>query len=178
MVEFAIITPVLLLIIMGIIEFSLIMFTWTVMENATANTARLGKTGYYPNGMTQQQAIIQNVQNHTAGLLDPTKITLTALSYSDFSEIGQPEPCITVRCGAGQAGVDYDDINGNKQWDSDMGAAGYGGAGDVVVYTVSYPWPIQTPHCQRRYWHQFHDQLAHGRKKRTLLELGRQHAPL
>ena len=53
----------------------------------------------------------------TGSLLDPKKITITSTSYSDFNNIGQ----------AGQ------------------GTAGLGGPGDVVVYTVSYPWTIMTP---------------------------------
>jgi hypothetical protein len=41
--------------------------------------------------------------------------------------------------------VNFVDVNGNGQWDDDMGKAGLGNPGDVVVYTVTYPWPIMTP---------------------------------
>jgi Flp pilus assembly pilin Flp len=146
-IEFALITPVFLLMIMGIIEFSMIMFTSAVMEGATNNSARLGKTGYIAPGSSRQQQILANVGAKTAGLLDPTKITLTSEVYTDFDDIGKPEPCIsppTAPC-PGAAGVNFIDINGNGTWDSDMGQAGLGNPGDVVVYTVSYPWPIVTP---------------------------------
>ena len=146
-IEFALVAPVLLLIVTGIIEFSLIMFTASVLEGATTDTARLGKTGYVATGTTRQQEIINKVDASTAGLLDPTKITVTSEVYSAFSNVGQPEPCIkptTPPC-PGTPGVNFVDINGNGTWDQDMGAAGLGNPGDVVVYTVSYPWKIVTP---------------------------------
>jgi len=144
-VEFAIIAPVFLLLISGIVEFSLIMFTSVVMESATNTTSRLGKTGYTTGGISRQQEIINTVDARTAGLLDPTKITIKSESYSDFNNIGQPEPCITPSPCPGTAGVNFVDINGNGTWDADMGQAGLGGAGDIVVYTVSYPWHIMNP---------------------------------
>jgi len=144
-VEFALLAPVLFLLIMGIIEFAVIMFVSVVLESATNQTSRLGKTGFIAAGLTRQQEIINNVASHTAGLLNPNQITITSEVYANFNDIGQPEPCLTQKCGAGVAGVDYVDVNGNGKWDADMGAAGLGNPGDVVVYTVSYPWHIMTP---------------------------------
>ncbi len=145
--EFAMIAPVFLFIVSAIIEFSMIMFTTTVMEGATSVTSRMGKTGYIPGGSTRSDAIIASINSHTAGLLDSTKIVMTTKVYSDFTKIGQPEPCISPvnpPCG-GVPGVNFVDVNGNGTWDSDMGAAGLGSEGDVVVYTVTYPWPILSP---------------------------------
>lgn len=145
--EFALIAPVFAMLVMGIIEFSLIMFTSAVVESATNTTSRLGKTGYVAEGTTRQQQIIDTVAARTAGLLDPANITITSEVYSNFSQVDQPEPCIsppTPPCG-GTVGVNFTDINGNGVWDADMGQAGLGNPGDVVVYTVTYPWPIMTP---------------------------------
>lgn len=146
-VEFALIAPVFLVMLMGIVEFSLIMFASVALESATNNTARLGKTGYVPPGLTRSEAIIANVKDKTSGLLDPDKITISQKAYSNFDKIGESEPCLqpaSPPC-AGTAGVNFVDINGNDTWDSDMGLAGLGNPGDVVVYTVSYPWSITTP---------------------------------
>jgi hypothetical protein len=145
--EFAFVVPVFALILMGIIEFSLIMFTSAVMESATNNTARLGKTGYTEADMTREELIINNIKERTTGLLNPNQITLHSEVYATFPEVGQPEPCISPAsppC-SGAAGTHYVDVNGNGQWDADMAAAGHGAAGDVVVYTASYPWHIFTP---------------------------------
>lgn len=146
-VEFALVSPVMILLMMGIVEFSLIMFTNAVMESATTFTARLGKTGYVAEGSSRQDQIIASIQNRTAGLLDPTHINITTKVYSSVDKVGDPETCInpvSPPC-PGTAGVHYIDINGNGQWDADMGLAGLGSANDIVVYNVTYPWPITTP---------------------------------
>jgi Flp pilus assembly pilin Flp len=145
--EFALISPVMLLMVMGIIEFASIMFTMTVMESATNITSRLGKTGYVAAGTTREQQIVDTLAARTQGLLDPTKITINSKVYTDFSKIGSPEPCINPNSAPcpGTPGVNFTDVNGNGSWDADMGITGLGGAGDVVVYTVSYPWKIMTP---------------------------------
>ncbi|MCP4228101.1 MAG: hypothetical protein GY773_32535 [Actinomycetia bacterium] len=36
-------------------------------------------------------------------------------------------------------------IQSTRRWDDDMGAAGLGGPGDVVVYRLSYDWNIMIP---------------------------------
>lgn len=145
--EFALIAPVLVLFVMGIIEFSMIMYTTTIMESATNSTSRLGKTGYDPSGITREQAIINSIHSRTAGLLNPANLTLTTKVYADFNKVGKPEPCINPLnppC-HGTPGINYIDANGNGLWDSDMGDAGLGSAGEIVLYVVSYPWPITTP---------------------------------
>lgn len=40
--------------------------------------------------------------------------------------------------GQRDAGETFSDVNGNGAWDADMGRAGLGGPGDIVVYEVSY----------------------------------------
>lgn len=145
--EFALIAPVVFLLLLGIIELSMVMLTTSVMESATVNTARLGKTGYVAANTTRQQEIINSVKNRTAGLLDPNKITITSQVYTNLAQVGKPEPCIKppVAPCTGTPGVNFTDINGNGVWDADMGLAGLGNPGDIVVYTVSYPWEMMTP---------------------------------
>lgn len=145
-VEFAFIAPVMMLLMMGIIEFSMIMFTQAVMESATSNTARMGKTGYTAPGLTRQQQLINNVAARTAGLLDQNHITVTMKTYDSFDNVDDPEPFIDANSnGMYNPGETYTDINGNGQWDQDMSSAGAGNANDIVVYTVTYPWPVTTP---------------------------------
>lgn len=145
-IEFAFIAPVVLLMIMGTIEFSLIMFTTAVMESATSHTSRLGKTGYTEAGSTREEQLVANIQALTSGLLDPDEIEITAKVYDAFDDVGDPEPFVDANNNLQyDDGETYSDINGNMQWDADMGAEGFGDANDVVVYTVSYPWRINTP---------------------------------
>lgn len=149
MVEFAMIMPVFILLIFGLIEFSVIMFTKATMEGATSITSRLGKTGHMEEGMTRQQMLINLLTEKTSGILDPDLIEVTTLVYESFSDIGQSEPLMVDVNGNGQHdasdGDVYQDINGNGQWDDDLGQVGLGGSGDIVVYKVHYPWTIKTP---------------------------------
>lgn len=50
-----------------------------------------------------------------------------------FGDVGKPEPYVDSSPGNGayDAGEDFTDINGNGQWDSDMGQAGLGGPATV-----------------------------------------------
>ena len=144
-VEFAIIAPVFLLLLMGIIEFSLIMFTTSMLESATAVSSRLGKTGYSQSGMSREDTILQAIRTQAGSTIDSKKITITSKYYTQFDQIGKGEPWTdTNHNGIADPG-EYTDINGNGKYDADLGTAGYGGANDVVVYTISYPWSVVTP---------------------------------
>jgi len=148
--EFAFIAPVFMLIVMGIIEFSIIMFTQALMESATSNTARTGKTGYSLAGLSREQQLINSVATATSALLDPNHLTVSMKVYSSFDSVGDPEPYNdTNHNGMYNTGEPYTDVNGNGQWDNDMASAGAGNANDIVVYTVSYPWHIMTPIISR-----------------------------
>jgi Flp pilus assembly pilin Flp len=144
-IEFAIVAPVLLTFLLGIIEVGMIFFNTMLIEGAITNTARLGKTGFVQEGISREQTIMNMLEERTAGMIDLDDITITATVYPGFDTIGDAEPCKVASCSASSPPGDYDDINGNGKWDSDMGVAGYGYANDVVVYTVTYNWPIMTP---------------------------------
>ena len=146
-IEFAVVVPVLLFLVMGIVEYNLAMYATAVLEGATTAAAREGKTGYTAAGQSQQSYIYGIVQNRTSALFNPSLLSISSKSYAGFADIGQPEPCIsppTAPC-PGTPGVNFVDVNHNGQWDADQGAAGLGGAGDIVVYTVTYPWTVVTP---------------------------------
>ena len=144
-VEFALIAPVFVLILMGIVEFSLVMFATSVMEGATSASGRYGKTGYTAPNSSRQEQIVATIVSRTSGLLDPAKISVTTTVYPSFDSISQEEPYIdSNHNGIRDTNETYNDVNGNGQWNS-SGVAGLGNANDVVVYTVSYPWQIFTP---------------------------------
>ena len=144
-VEFAIIAPVLLLLVFGIIEFALLMLATNILESATSLSSRLGKTGYAQSGISREETILASVRSRAGLLLDPDQLTITSKFYEQFDQIGDAEPWNdTNHNGIPEVG-EYVDINGNGKYDADMGQAGYGNADDIVVYTVSYPWHVITP---------------------------------
>ncbi len=144
-IEFSILAPVLLLMMFGILEFASIMLVSNIMESATAITSRLGKTGYVTEDSSREETILASVEQKTQGLIDPEALDISSKYYSDFSQIGDAEPSNDTNGNGTIEAGEYTDINGNGQFDADMGLAGYGGAGAIVVYTVSYPWPVMTP---------------------------------
>lgn len=145
--EFALAAPVVVLMVAGIIELSLVMFVSTLAEGALREASRYSITGFIPPGMTREQRLLQIVSDHTIGLVDMDEAVVTYKVYPSFSDIGKPEPFTdnAPANGAYDAGEAFQDINGNGQWDSDMGAAGLGGPGDIVLYTIEFDWAMTTP---------------------------------
>ena len=146
--EFALVAPVLFLLLIGFLEMGLIFFTQTVLENATTHAGRLGKTGYSVGG-NRETWIRNELWRSTGGYLDPSQINVTILTYTrGWNAIGQLEPCWTAACTNGAsnliANIDYEDINNNNVRD-DQGIQGAGTGTQIVHYEVTYSWPIITP---------------------------------
>ncbi len=144
-VEFAMLAPVFLLLLFGIIEFSLIMLVTNIMENATSITSRMGRTGYAAAGTSREDTIRASIDDRAGVFIDPQRLTITSKYYQQFDQINDAEPWNDANHNNVAETGEYTDINGNGQYDSDMGQAGYGNAEDIVVYTVRYPWSIMTP---------------------------------
>jgi hypothetical protein len=145
-VEFALVAPIFLGITLSILEFSGIMFVQTLLEGGAREASRYGLTGQTPEGISREAMILQIVSENSFGIIDVDELEMTTSVYGDFSDVGQPEP-FTDENGndAYDEGETYTDVNGNGGWDDDMGAAGLGGPGQVVVYEMSYDWPIMIP---------------------------------
>jgi Flp pilus assembly protein TadG len=143
-VEFSFTAPLLIATIVGIMEFSMILFLNAVLEGSLRDAARFGITGFTPTGVNREDVIIDKVQSATMGLVPITAANITTLAYSDFSEVGQPEPYIddNPANGSYDPGESFTDVNGNGQWDADMGTPGLGGACAVVVYRVETEWSL------------------------------------
>ncbi|MHA1535943.1 MAG: TadE/TadG family type IV pilus assembly protein [Alphaproteobacteria bacterium] len=145
-VEFAFVAPVLLLTILGIMEVAMVLIVSTLIEGGLRDAARFGITGFVPQGMTRAEQITSIISDATIGLVKLPDIDIQTLVYPSFSEVGQPEPYTdTNGNGAYDIGEPFTDINVNGQWDADMGAAGVGGPGDIVLYKVKYNLPTMTP---------------------------------
>jgi hypothetical protein len=145
-VEFALIAPIFLAITLSIFEFSGIMFVQTLLEGGAREASRYGLTGQQPEGVSRNAMILEIVSENSYGIIDVDELEMTTLVYGDFSDVGQPEPFTDENDNdAYDAGEPYTDVNGNGSWDDDMGAAGLGGPGEVVVYQMRYDWPIMIP---------------------------------
>lgn len=145
-VEFALIAPVCMTLVCAFIDLSMVMFITNVMEGGLREASRYAITGYTEAGKTREQKIAEIIKDHSYGMIKPEDITITYKVYPSFSDVGKPEPFVDSNSnGVHDSGEPFTDINNNGQWDADMGAAGIGGPGDVVAYTVTYKWTLWTP---------------------------------
>jgi TadE-like protein len=143
-IEFAFTAPLLIMTIVAIMEFSMILFLNASLEGSLRDAARFGSTGYQPTGVNREDVIIEKIKDATLGLVTIDEDHVTTLAYTDFSEVGQPEPWIddSPANGVYDLGEAFTDVNGNGQWDADMGTPGLGGACDIVVYRVETQWHL------------------------------------
>lgn len=145
MVEFGLIAPVLLLMIMGIVELGLMMAGQAVLDNAAFVASRTGKTGYETKDKKQTQQITEAIQKAASSYLAADKITVTSTAYSDYDSM-KPEPFTdTNNNGVRDSTEAYVDVNKNGAYDTNPGTTGYGASGQVVLYTATYNWAIKTP---------------------------------
>lgn len=145
-VDFALVVGPFFLLVIGLLEFGMLMIGQTLLQNAVADASRFGLTGRTLEGQTREDVIAAMVNEGGIGLIDPDRLVFETLVYPSFDSVGQPEG-FTDSNGNGQwdAGEPFADINGNGQWDADMGAAGLGGPEDIVLYRVRYDWQMLTP---------------------------------
>lgn len=144
--EFALVAPIMLLAITGIIDLMLVMFVSSLMEGGLRDGSRLGRIGFVPVSGTREEAVAQKIADATIGLVDMSKVQITTKIYQDFSSVGKPEPFVDANGNNSfDAGESYTDVNSNGTWDADQGVAGLGSPNNIVLYTVRYDWTLLTP---------------------------------
>lgn len=144
--EFAMVSPVFIIIVLAILEFSSAYFTQQVMENVSYNITRLAKTGFVQAGMTQEETVMNMLNQRLSGLVAPEDINIDSRTYEEFSDIDQNEPFVDAdNNGVRDEGENYTDTNGNGEYDGALSITGYGQAGQITVYQVTVPWRVMTP---------------------------------
>jgi hypothetical protein len=143
--DFALVAVPLVAITMGIIEFAIVMFINTSLESGVIQASRYAITGSTTPGVTREERVVEIINEHGFGLVNIDPSQVQTLVYPNFDSVGKPEPFTDTNAnGAYDGGEDFVDVNGNGTWDDDMGAAGLGGAGDIVTYSVEYDWGFMT----------------------------------
>jgi Flp pilus assembly protein TadG len=145
--EFALVLSPLCLILLGMFEVSMVMFTQSCMEGALREAARFGITGTdSADPALRESEILALIDQHTLNLVDMSQASITYEIYNSFNSVGTPEPFVDSN-GNGQydIGESYTDVNGNAQWDADQGKSGAGASSQIVQYTIQYDWKLMTP---------------------------------
>lgn len=141
-IEFAVVAPVLLIMLMGMFDLGYNIYTDAQLEGAIQEAARSSTI----EGAAERSAAIDAYVSRAVHQIAPhADITFTRRAYASFSDVSQPEDYTDTNaddiCNNGEP---FEDANRNGTWDADRGSAGQGGARDAVLYTVriSYPRPF------------------------------------
>jgi Flp pilus assembly protein TadG len=141
-VEFALVVPVLAMLLLGTLDLGYRSYVTSIVQGALHEAARMATVG----GVSTAQ-IQAHVESRLHEFSRNATITTTTRSYADFSGVKVPETITqdTVPLGTYNSGDCFQDANGNGTYDLDRGRSGMGGAEDVVYFEVSMTYPHIVP---------------------------------
>lgn len=146
-VEFAIIAPVMLLLLLGAFDTAHSLYMRSVLQGVVQKVAR--DSALESGTEAEQQEILDNkVRASVKAIANNAAITITRRYYRTFSQASAAQAeawTDTNGNGTCDAGEPYQDANNNTYWDSDGGDSGQGGAKDKTVYTVAMSYPRYFP---------------------------------
>jgi Flp pilus assembly protein TadG len=140
--EFALVAPVLLLLLMGFFDLGYRVYAQSVLQGALHDAARMATVG----GSSMAQ-IDARVKTRLSNFATRSTVTTAADSYYDFAGVAQPEKIVgdTAPIGSYNAGDCFEDANGNNAFDADRGRSGTGNSDDIVRYSVTITFPRVFP---------------------------------
>jgi Flp pilus assembly protein TadG len=141
-VEFAMVLPVLCILLMGLFDMGYRSYAQSVVQGALHEAARMATVG----GFTNEQ-IDAHVRQRLSAFMSSAELQTRTQSYFDFTGVRQPERIVqdTPPLGQYNPGDCYEDANNNGQYDLDRGRDGTGNAEDVVRYEVTFSYPRMFP---------------------------------
>lgn len=89
LVEFAIVFPILIIIIFSTLELGIMLAIKVNLQSCTMAGAYYGSTGAYTAGSTRTASATAVMSNSISGLLNPTNVTITIQSYPSFAVASQ-----------------------------------------------------------------------------------------
>lgn len=137
-VEFAMVAPVMLLLLLGLFDLGYRAYASSVLQGSLHDAARMATVGGF--SMTQ---IDTRVKTRLSNFATRSTVTTAAASYYEFSGVSKPETIVgdTVPLNSYNPGDCFEDVNGNNAYDTDRGRGGTGNADDIVRYRVTINFP-------------------------------------
>lgn len=134
-IEFAIVAPVFLMVIVGAMDIGQMFYAAGVLDGAVERAARSStlETG----NLDEADAKVSEVMSK---ILPHSEVSSTRRSYFDFTSVKRHEPLEDTNsddlCSPGER---FSDENNNGVFDDAVGSGteGNGGANDVIIYTVN-----------------------------------------
>lgn len=143
-VEFALVAVPFFLLLLGIIEFGLYMFTKVSLESIAAQA---GRTASVSNGDRVNTAS-NFIRTEAAGLINYHSVDVTPHNVTTAGGVpfnGDLCLCAPQHIGGSCPCGQYQDLGGTPGYDRGPVAYSSGGSGDLVELDVSYPWNIMNP---------------------------------
>lgn len=135
-VEFALVAPVLLAVIMGGYELAYQGYVQSVVEGELRKAGRsnsLERAASDDERFAIDERIRQSIMNVAPQARIATPERVTFASYARVRSPAEPDANNNGICEPGET---YEDSNRNGRWDSNSGVTNGSGAKDVIVYTV------------------------------------------
>jgi TadE-like protein len=138
-VEFALVAPMFISVLMATFDLGFGVYTKAVLQGAIEEASRSASLEN-----TQWTSIETKVKNQILAVIpssDPStdiSFTLDPKVYEDYDDLILPEQFTDTNSnGSREAGECYVDRNSNRRYDTDVGLAGRGGAQDVISIKAS-----------------------------------------
>jgi Flp pilus assembly pilin Flp len=142
-IEFALIAPALLMILLGLMDLSYNIYATSVLEGAMQAA---GRDATLEGAEGRGLAIDDRVRDVVDDVVSNGDLQFSRRSYVDYSSVARPEDFTDVDAdGLCDNGEPFEDANGNGTWDDDRGRADMGGARDAVLYTATLSYPRAFP---------------------------------
>lgn len=145
-VEFALVMPMFLTMLLGAFEFSFELYMRSSLEGAMSKAAR-DVTLESAGDANVRTALDNTVGNAMKAVLKTTTVTYERKALANYDRVNDPaEPFDDTNLnGVCNAGETFQDMNGNGKFDLDSSIPGWGGAEDVVSYTATASYPRLFP---------------------------------
>jgi len=146
-VEFAIVAPVMGLMLLGGFDIAHTLYMRAVLQGIVQKTAR-DSTLEDAGDPEVQSRLDAAVVAQAKALANNAVVAITRRNYRTFSDASAARAeawTDTDRNGTCNNGEPYEDANQNGTWDKDGGNSGQGGAKDAVLYTVKVSYPRFLP---------------------------------
>jgi len=142
-VEFAIVAPVFLTLLLGVFDYGHMFYAQSVLQGAVHQA---GRNSGLESGADFMAAIDEDVRGQVHNIVPQGSVLTSRTNYESFNDVNKPEDFVDAN---GNAEYDpeecFTDVNSNLEWDEDRGIEGLGGADDVVLYTATLEYDRLVP---------------------------------
>lgn len=141
--EFAMVAPVLALMLMGLFDLCHRHYVNAILAGTLQQA---GRKSTLETGAASTSTIDAAIEAAVDKVAPNATYASVRRNYHSFSDVNRPEDYTDANSNNRyDVGECFEDSNGNGVWDADMARSGQGGADDVVAYTVTVTYPRLFP---------------------------------